>query len=140
MDIISVKLPEPTRLALEKIADADDVSIGQVIRDAIARDLKRRHKAKTPVRVDERLVAPLRALLADDFAYAKTWDDLQTRLGGKGYVLREAGGGLCLYRAAQNQRVCKGSELGYSYATLMRKFNQPFPNHSHRYLYHKICG
>jgi hypothetical protein len=104
-----------------------------VIRDAIRRDLKRRETAKTPVRADERLVAPLRALLAHDFAYARDWPDLQSRLQAKGYMLREAGGGLALH-ALDGRRLCKGSELGYGYAALIRKFRAPFPGHAHRAL------
>ncbi|MGB8813738.1 MAG: hypothetical protein WCC57_11175, partial [Paracoccaceae bacterium] len=93
-EIISLSLPRAMILALQHVAGQDDVTVGQIIRAAIARDLTRRQKAKTPVRVDERLVAPLRALLADDFAYSKNWADLQTRLRHKGYQLAEAGGGL----------------------------------------------
>ena len=68
---VTIKLPAVTLVALQEIAGTEDVSIGHIIRDAIERDLRRRQSAKTPVRADERLVAPLRALLADDFAYAK---------------------------------------------------------------------
>ena len=96
----------------------------------------RRSKAKTARRADERLVAPLRALLADDLAYAAGWDDLQARLLRKGYQLREAGGGLALHDAG-SERLCKGSDLGYSYSRLMRRFKVPFPGHGHRYLYRK---
>lgn len=131
---ISLKLPAITASALRAIALAEDVSIGQVIRDAITRDLRRRASAKTPVRADEPLVAPLRALLADDFAYAKTWADLQSRLFTKGYGLAEAGGGLVLVSHPSGQRLCKGSELGHGYAQLLRKFQAPFPGHSHGYM------
>jgi hypothetical protein len=140
METIIVKLPSPTLAALENISLQDDISIGQILRDAINRDLRRREKAKTPVRADERLVAPLRALLADDFAYAGTWKDLQARLFSKGYILREAGGGLCLHETQNDRRVCKGSELGYSYAKLMQKFQRPFPGHKHKWLFDRTCG
>ncbi|WP_239995022.1 CopG family transcriptional regulator [Rhodosalinus sediminis] len=71
MERLDIALPPEYVAALERPARAEDVSRGQVIRDAIRRDLKRRETAKTPVRADERLVAPLRALLAEDFAYAR---------------------------------------------------------------------
>ncbi len=133
-ETVTLKLPNATVLALHAIAAHEDVSIGQIIRDAINRDLVRREKAKTPVRADERLVAPLRALLADDFAYATSWADLQSRLHRKGYHLAEAGGGLILCEAGSGTRICKGSELGHGYAQLLRKFNAPFPGHSHTWL------
>ena len=78
---------------LERIARDDDVSVGQTIRETVNSDNRRRAVAKTAVRADERLVAPLRALLADDFAYARTWADLQARPLVKGCRLAEAGGG-----------------------------------------------
>ena len=95
------------------------------------REMRRRTQATTTVRVDERLVAPLRALLAHDFAYAHHWDDLQARLQAKGYFLAESGGGLILVSLADNTRICKASELGYSYSALLRRFNISFPGHAH---------
>lgn len=115
--------------ALSEIALSEDQTIGQIVREALKRDLQRRHKAKTSVRADERLVAPLRALLADDLAYAKSWSDLQDKLSAKGYVLREAGGGLILCARKDMQRLCKASELGYSHAKLVQRFEHPFPGH-----------
>jgi hypothetical protein len=79
-----VTLAPATWSALERCARDDDVTIGQIIRDAIDRELYRRSRAKKAVRPDERLIAPLRALLADDFAYARSWSDLASRLGTKG--------------------------------------------------------
>ncbi len=127
-----VSLAPETWTALEDLARAREVTPGQIIRDAVARELRRQAEAKTPVRADERLVAPLRALLADDFAYAGGWEDLAQRLRRKGFALREAGGGLVLHRLADEARLCKGSELGYGYAALMRRFGRPFPGHRHR--------
>ncbi|WP_457649744.1 ribbon-helix-helix domain-containing protein [Profundibacter sp.] len=139
MESVLVKLPATTLEALNRIARQEDVSVGQIIRNALNRDFRRREKAKKPVRADERLVAPLRALLADDFAYAESWTDLQNRLAGKGYSLREAGGGLCLHRQ-NGEQICKGSELGYGYASLMRKFQRPFPGHRHKWLSDRMLG
>ena len=133
-------LPETTLDAMRKIARDDGVEIGHVLQGAIRRDLFRRTRAKKAVRADERLVAPLRALLADDFAFSQGWDDLQNRLQLKGYMLREAGAGLALHRHPCGTRVCKASDLGNSYARLMRRFLTPFPNHSHRYLPERILG
>ena len=131
---VTLQLPAVMIGALKIAADQEDVSVGQIIRDAITRDLQRREKAKTPVRADERLVAPLRALLADDFAYAKDWDDLFGRLRTKGFRLAESGGGLILLDHGTGERICKGSELGYGYAQLLRKFEAPFPGHAHKWL------
>lgn len=109
-----------------------DVTPGQIVRNALAAELRRRHKAKTARRADEQLVAPLRALLARDLADGRDWSDIDTRLKRKGYQLRESGGGLALYSWPDGARVCKASELGFSYTRLMRRIGTPFPNHSHR--------
>lgn len=137
---VMFSLPETTLDALRKIAGDEDIAIEHVLQGAIRRDLFRRSRAKKAVRTDSLPVAPLRALLADDFAFSKTWDDLQKRLRAKGYILREAGAGLALHKQPCGTRVCKASDLGNSYARLMRRFLTPFPNHSHRYLPEKILG
>ncbi|HEV8035144.1 hypothetical protein [Yoonia sp.] len=137
METVTIYLGPTMVAALRQIGEDEDLSVGHIVRDAIKRDLYRRTRAKTARRADERLVAPLRAHLADDLAYATGWDDLQARLSRKGYQLREAGGGLALHYAA-GARVCKGSDLGYSYSRLIRRFDAPFPGHRHRYLHAKM--
>ncbi len=135
--LVTLKLPEAMVAALRGIAAEEDVSVGQIIRDAIERDMRRRATAKTAERPDERLVAPLRALLADDFAYARGWDDLFERLAAKGYRLSESGGGLVLVDA-DGRRICKGSDLGYSYSRLLRRFDAPFPDHRHGWVLDRV--
>ncbi len=120
--------------ALQKVVDEEGGDVGTIIAGAIKRDLYRRNRAKKAVRTDERLVAPLRALLADDFAFAAGWHDLQDRLRTKGYELREAGAGLALFRTGDGIRVAKASDFGTSYTRLMHRFNAPFPGHSPTYL------
>jgi hypothetical protein len=138
MESVTLKLSPEMIAAIRRAAMDDDVTTGQIIREALTHELRRRQTAKTAVRPDERLVAPLRALLADDFSYALGWADLQARLSRKGYVLAEAGGGLVLQDLKAGKRICKGSDLGYGYAALMRKFNAPFPGHAHTWLFERI--
>ncbi|MCB1390875.1 MAG: hypothetical protein H6898_17270 [Rhodobacter sp.] len=134
MHRVSLDLDAHTLAALQKIAAEEGCGAADLIREAIRRDLFRRSRAKTTERADERLVAPLRALLADDLAYASDWHDLQARLRRKGYALNESGGGLALFRFPEGQKLAKASDLGYSYARLMQRFGAPFPGHSHDYL------
>ncbi|MCA8867273.1 MAG: hypothetical protein KDA67_01325 [Rhodobacteraceae bacterium] len=89
--------------------------------------LRAHRKAKSPVRVDERVIHMLRAKLAGDFAYARNWSDLLERLRRHDMVLRESGGGLILTNIPGGARLCKASELGYSLQTMARRFNVPFP-------------
>jgi hypothetical protein len=134
-----VTLAPATWSALERCARDDDVTIGQIIRDAIDRELYRRSRAKKAVRPDERLIAPLRALLADDFAYARSWSDLASRLGTKGYRLVESGPGLVLVQARDGTRLCKASDLGYSHARLGQRLG-PFPQHAHAHVVRRQIG
>lgn len=66
MKTATIFMPSEMVAALRQLAGDEDTSVGNLIRDAIKRDLYRRSRAKTARRADERLVAPLRALLADD--------------------------------------------------------------------------
>jgi hypothetical protein len=135
MPRLDLWIDDATDAALRQIAAQEGGDRMSLIRDAIRRDLFRRARAKKAVRPDERLIAPLRALLAEDFAYAQDWVDLQARLADKGYTLREAGAGLALHCRGNGEKRAKASDLGYSYSRLMRRFRAPFPGHSHAYLF-----
>lgn len=138
---LRLKLPRPMLEAARKRAAELDVSLGQLLRSALAADLSRAAKpAKTPNRADEQLLGPLRALLAGDFAKARNWKDLAARLAEKGYALREAGGGLALHTHPQGHRLCKASELGFAYSALLRQFRAPFPGHRHGHLTARVLG
>jgi len=69
----------------------------------------------------------MRARVAEDFAYARDWNDLICRLRDKSIALREAGGGLALFGAQNGARLCKASDVGFSLGTLARRFRAPFP-------------
>ena len=125
---ITLTLDETLLRAARDVASAREITIQQLIKDALRTELARVHrKARTPERADERMIAMLRARLAEDFAYARTWFDLVDRLREKDVVLREAGGGLALFSAATGARLCKASDVGYSLNTLGRRFRAPFP-------------
>jgi len=142
MDSVTVKLTREMREIAERLAKSRDVSLGQVLRDALSAEVRRsvRAAARTPNRAEEQLLGPLRVLLAAEFAQAMGWADLNARLEAKGYALREAGGGLALHTHPGGLRCCKASELGHSYADLMRRFGTPFPGHSHRHLADRLLG
>lgn len=137
--IIDVRLPLPLLETLQQLSLERDCSLGDLVRSALTAEVKRTAKpAKTPNRADEQLLAPLRVLLASDLAEARSWSELSARLNNKGYELREAGGGLALHSFPEGVRLCKASELGYSYGTLMRRFGTPFPGHRHAYLARRL--
>ena len=132
---VTVDIPEPMLRALSALARSGGVTVGQLMRDAIARDLRLRARPKKDDRTDEALVASLRSLLAQDFADATGWTDLQNRLARHGYTLRPAGGGLILCALSDGRRCCKASDLGHAHSQLARTFGRAFPGHPHGHLY-----
>ena len=129
---VHLQIPDVMFRAAATVAQEADISMGQLVRNALDAEIKRRTApAKTPNRADEPLLSSLRRLLARDLAMAVSWEDLGGRLAEKGFSFREAGGGLALQSHPDGQRLCKASELGHSYSMLMRRFGKPFPGHSH---------
>ncbi|MET4127591.1 hypothetical protein [Roseovarius sp. MBR-6] len=140
MERVEMKMPQELLHAAARLAKERDVTVGQMIRDLLAREISRACNARPPIRADERLVAPLRARLAGDLAGARNWRELQARLMAKGYALRAAGGGLALHDWPDDRRLCKASELGFSYSRLMRRFKAPFPGHPHGWLAERMLS
>ncbi|RBI77677.1 hypothetical protein DQW77_00435 [Roseovarius sp. TE539] len=134
MQQLEIRMHRELVRAARHLARERDITTGQLVRDLLSREVSRHNRAKPPVRADERLVAPLRARLAVDLAGAEGWTDLDRRLRARGYVLRAAGGGLALHDWPGDRRICKASELGFSYSRLMRRFGAPFPGHGHTWL------
>ena len=122
--------PEMSR-AIIAIARVHDVTVGQILRDLVAEEIRRHHDARPSVRMDEQLVAPLRARLAPLLAHAPDWKNMQADLRDTGYELRPAGGGLALHAYPSGERICKASDLGFSYSRLMHRIGAPFPGHPH---------
>lgn len=130
MDQVTFKLPLDVIARLERIAHDEDVSVGQVIREAVERDFHRREVFAAQPRTPPPLLRPIRDATQEAFLKADGWRDLRTRLVEAGYTLREAGGGLALHDAITGRFLCRSSEIGFGYPALMRRFGAPFPGHS----------
>lgn len=129
---IEIALDDDMIAVCREMAQEQDITIGQLVRATMAKEISRRKNAKTPNRADEQLVARLQRLLVPEMAVATGWADIQARLARLGYALRPAGGGLVLHAVADGARLCKSSELGFAYARLVRRFGAPMPGHPHR--------
>ncbi|MEP5731553.1 MAG: hypothetical protein ABJL67_19515 [Sulfitobacter sp.] len=129
METVTLKLPPKLLTDAARVASGQDVTIGHLVRVLLAKEVERRLNPKTPMRADEGLLAALQALLARDMAEASGWSDLAARLKPQGYELRPAGGGISLHKSSCGTRVCKGSELGFSYRTLVERFRAAMPEH-----------
>jgi len=131
MQTVTLKLPDVMLQAAQKLAIQNDVTVGQIVRDLLVREMHNTNRAKTSGRTDEELLASLQMLLASDMGAATSWDDLERCLQAHGYDLRPAGGGLTLHRTSNGERLCKASELGFAYGALVRRFGEAMPGHPH---------
>lgn len=128
---VTLKMPKALLRDASSVVAAQDVTIGHLVRQLLKKEVERRLRTKTSNGTDEGLVAALQALLARDMAQACSWFDLATRLRRHGYDLRPAGGGLTLHKTSCGTRVCKASELGFAYRTLVARFESGMPGHPH---------
>ncbi|MFY0633979.1 MAG: hypothetical protein JXQ91_09200 [Vannielia sp.] len=141
MQRISFQVSNATLSELMDEARGDDISVGDLLRDAVRRELRRRHPSSNMSRrPDDQQIARLAERVGPAFAEAESWDRLVTSLEGLGYELRPSGGGLVVCEAPGGQRLCSASELGYAYARLIHRFGGPFPGHSHRHLVERVLG
>lgn len=138
LESVTLKLPRDLLSGAQRIATARDVTIGHMVRQLLKREVDRQLSAKKSEATGERLLAALQALLARDMAQATGWNDLAERLRPHGYALRPSSGGVALYKTSCGTRVCKGSGLGFSYSTLVKRFGGHMPGHSHPAAYSGI--
>ena len=135
---ITLQLPPDMLHVLDGLAREQDVTTGHLVRTILSHEISRCKNARPPIRADERLIAPLRARLAPILGRETTWESLQAALRCAGYELRQAGGGLALHSHPDGVRVCKASELGFSYSQLMLRLRAPFPGHTHTHLFERL--
>lgn len=140
MERVSLKVHRDMLIVAQSIARESDITVGQLVRDLLAKEISRHKNARPPIKADEQLIAPLRARLAPLFAHSQSWQELQQRLHKLGYALHPAGGGLALHTYPTGERVCKASELGFSYARLVEKLQSGFPGHSHTWIEERVLN
>ena len=131
LESVTLKLPRNLLSGAQRVATARDVTIGHMVRQLLKREVDCQLNSERTEGTDTRLLAAVQALLACDFAEASGWDDFAQRLRPHGYVVRAAGGGIALIKSSCGTRICKGSELGFAYAKLVKQFGADLPGHPH---------
>ena len=131
LESVTLKLPRDLLSGAQRVATARDVSIGHMVRQLLKREVDRQLSAKKDEGTDARLLAALSALLARDMSAADSWDDLAERLRPHGYALRPTKGGAALFKTSCGTRVCTGSDIGFSYGALVKRFGAPIPDYPH---------
>jgi hypothetical protein len=130
LESVTLRLPRDLLSGAQRVATARDVTIGHMVRQLLKREVERQLSQGAREETDARLLAALQALLGRDMSQAQDWADLAERLRPHGYELRAAGGGVVLYKSSCGTRICKGSEIGFSYGALMKRFGAPMPDHT----------
>ncbi len=128
-ETVTLKLPRKLLTDAGSVAAAQDVTIGHLVRQLLAKEVSRRLNPAGAYPADDALLAALKTLLAWDMAEAEGWGDLAARLSAHGYELRPAGDGVCLYKSSCGTRVGKSSDLGFPYHTLAKRFGGPMTDH-----------
>jgi hypothetical protein len=121
IETVTLKLPRELLSGAQRVATARDVTIGHMVRQLLKREVTRQWSERSSDVTNERLLAALEVLLARDMAEAQDWDDLAQRLRPHGYELRGVSDGIVLFKTSCGTRVCKGTDLGVSYATMVKR-------------------
>lgn len=135
---VSIKLPEEALEAIEKIAQAEDITVGQFLRLAMTNELKKRHTAGRIVDADPDFIEPLIELLVPIIDSSDGWHTLQSKLRPTGYEVAERSGELMVLRSKTGGVVCTVADIGRPYRELLKRFHAPFPGHTNGWLAHRL--
>ncbi|WP_298840434.1 hypothetical protein [uncultured Roseobacter sp.] len=125
---VTVQLPADLALAVHDLATEKEGTVGKIVEDLLqAHIVNRKSPRKAREEISDRLVFALQKLLFRDMAEATSWDDLDRRLRGHGYYLKVAWGGLSLHTETSGYKLCNVHDLGFSYATFLRRFGPGKP-------------
>lgn len=69
------------------------------------------------------------SLARHEIESCRDWAELELKLEKIDLKMKPSGGGLALWEISTDKRVCKSSEVGWSYSTLVKRFKCPMPGH-----------
>ncbi|WP_295316736.1 hypothetical protein [Roseobacter sp.] len=125
---VTVQLPVDLALAVHDLATEQEGTVGKIVEDLLTAHLAaKKSRQKTRDEPDERLIFALQKLLFRDMAEAVDWADLDARLRRHGYFIKVAWGGLSLHTETSGHKLCNTHDLGFSYATFLRRFGPGKP-------------
>jgi len=73
-------------------------------------------------------------------AQSTNWDGLRSALNKDNLDIVPKGGGIALIRADNKGYICKASEAGFGYPSLIQRFRAGLPGHSHGWLAERILA
>ncbi|MEL6978543.1 MAG: hypothetical protein AAGM38_07695 [Pseudomonadota bacterium] len=139
-DILGAALT--ARLARECALAGRDPAVfsAECVGRAVVSAEKKRRFPELSATVEPALERSLRAIVAQALSAAQDWPTAEAALSGYGLCFRPAGGDLAVHRLSSGERLAKASEVGPSYAALIRRFGAGFPGHPHRWLASKLLS
>ncbi|MEM6886742.1 MAG: hypothetical protein AAF636_01245 [Pseudomonadota bacterium] len=125
---VTVQLSSDLLLAVHDLATEQEGTVAKVVEGALLEHIaSRKGTLKSAPQASDKLVFALQKLLFRDMAEATGWADLDARLRGHGYYIKLAMGGMSLHTETSGQKLCSLKDLGFSYATFLRRFGQGRP-------------
>ena len=108
-----------------------DAAPSAVLRDLVRLEVRRMEgrSARAGAEQDDATLARLRQVVGQALEQVQDWAGLQAALVDVGVVVRPAGTGLNLADALTGEVLCKISDVGPGYLTLVRQFGAGFPGH-----------
>lgn len=141
---VSIRMSLAMRDALEELAVETDMSIGQLVREALQRFLdevwSQPHEVTVASSAAQSVPESCREAVSAALPVAKDWQTMQAILATHGCEYRAHGGGLAVFDTADGRYLCKASAVGPGYSMLIKRFRAPFPGHPHSWLADRILS
>jgi len=145
---VNVRMSVSMRDALEELAVETDMSVGQLVREALQRFLaevwahtgeEQNVDTSTPS-PDDSVLERCRQAVRQALSLASDWKTMQGILATNGYEYRALGGGLTMFDTTDGRYLCKASDVGPGYSKLIKRFRAPFPGHPHTWLADRVLS
>jgi hypothetical protein len=145
---VNIRMSLAMRDALEELAVETDMSIGQLVREALHRFLgefwsdageKQNGEASMPSPNDQ-VLERCRQAVTQALSVANDWKTMQDTLASRGCEYRALGGGLAMFDTSDGSYLCKASSVGPGYSKLIKRFRAPFPGHPHTWLADRVLA
>ncbi|KEJ91045.1 hypothetical protein [Sulfitobacter donghicola] len=128
LESVTLRLPRELLSGAQRVATAQDVSVGHMVRQLLKREVDRQVLAGGSKVSSDSLLDAFRVLVGRDLAEAADWSELTTRLRLHGYAVHKEGDDIALIKKSCGTKLCHGRDIGYPYADLKERLG-PIPAH-----------
>jgi hypothetical protein len=136
---LTLPMPHELLARLETFAKDRGTTPDAVIRMLLRDKLPKPRRPKPPETTLEALRID-RAAIVKAFHEASSWSELQAALLPYGVEVAPKGGGVAVQDLGSGAYACNGSELGYGYMDLIRRFREGLPAHANKKLVERVLS